>query len=62
MYGYDDGPHGGHGEIQYDHVRVPVENVLGPQGGGFMMAQARLAPGGSTTACAASGSPNGPSS
>jgi acyl-CoA dehydrogenase len=45
VYGYDDGPHGGHGEIHYDHVRVPQQNLLGPQGGGFMMAQARLGPG-----------------
>jgi acyl-CoA dehydrogenase len=45
VYGYDDGPHGGHGVIRYDDVRVPRENLLGPQGGGFMMAQARLGPG-----------------
>ena len=45
VYGYDDGPHGGHGVIHYDDVRVPRENLLGPQGGGFMMAQARLGPG-----------------
>ena len=45
VYGYDDGPHGGHGVIDYDNVRVPAENLLGPQGGGFMMAQARLGPG-----------------
>lgn len=45
VYGYDDGPHGGHGVIHYDHVRVPATNLLGPQGGGFMMAQARLGPG-----------------
>ena len=45
VYGYDDGPHGGHGIIHYDHVRVPAANLLGPQGGGFMMAQARLGPG-----------------
>ncbi len=45
VYGYDDGPHGGHGIIHYDHVRVPATNLLGPQGGGFMMAQARLGPG-----------------
>ena len=44
VFGYDDGPHGGHGVIDYD-VRVPVENLLGPEGGGFMMAQARLGPG-----------------
>jgi acyl-CoA dehydrogenase len=45
VYGYDDGPHGGHGIIHYDSVRVPATNLLGPQGGGFMMAQARLGPG-----------------
>ncbi|MFN2560424.1 MAG: acyl-CoA dehydrogenase family protein [Jatrophihabitans sp.] len=45
VYGYDDGPHGGHGVIHYDKVRVPRENLLGPKGGGFMMAQARLGPG-----------------
>jgi acyl-CoA dehydrogenase len=45
VFGYDDGPHGGHGVIHYDRVRVPRENLLGPQGGGFMMAQARLGPG-----------------
>jgi acyl-CoA dehydrogenase len=44
VFGYDDGPHGGHGVIDYD-LRVPAENLLGPQGGGFMMAQARLGPG-----------------
>ena len=45
VFGYDDGAHGGHGVITFDRVRVPVTNVLGPQGGGFMMAQARLGPG-----------------
>jgi acyl-CoA dehydrogenase len=45
VYGYDDGPHGGHGVITFDKVRVPAANLLGPQGGGFMMAQARLGPG-----------------
>jgi acyl-CoA dehydrogenase len=45
VYGYDDGAHGGHGVIHYDDVRVPAANLLGPQGGGFMMAQARLGPG-----------------
>jgi len=45
VFGYDDGPHGGHGVIHYDSVRVPRANLLGPQGGGFMMAQARLGPG-----------------
>ncbi|MEP6599933.1 MAG: acyl-CoA dehydrogenase family protein [Actinomycetota bacterium] len=45
VFGYDDGPHGGHGQIDFDGVRVPAANLLGPQGGGFMMAQARLGPG-----------------
>ena len=45
VFGYDDGPHGGHGVIGFDAVRVPADNLLGPQGGGFAMAQARLGPG-----------------
>ena len=45
VFGYDDGPHGGHGVISYDDVRVPISNLLGPRGGGFAMAQARLGPG-----------------
>ncbi|MEO6703990.1 MAG: acyl-CoA dehydrogenase family protein [Jatrophihabitantaceae bacterium] len=45
VFGYDDGPHGGHGVISFDDVRVPAANLLGTQGGGFAMAQARLGPG-----------------
>jgi len=45
VFGYDDGTHGGHGVVDFDEVRVPAANLLGPQGGGFMMAQARLGPG-----------------
>ncbi|MEO8889145.1 MAG: acyl-CoA dehydrogenase family protein [Jatrophihabitantaceae bacterium] len=45
VFGYDDGTHGGHAMVNFDNVHVPAENLLGPQGGGFMMAQARLGPG-----------------
>ena len=36
---------GGHAEIVYESVRVPAENLLGPRGQGFVLAQARLIPG-----------------
>ena len=45
VFGYDDGDHGGHAVINFDHVRLPRENLLGAPGGGFTMAQARLGPG-----------------
>ena len=45
VFGYDDGPHGGHAEIVFDGARVPAGHLLGEQGGGFAIAQARLGPG-----------------
>lgn len=45
VFGYDDGDHGGHGEVVFHDVRVPVANLVGEEGGGFAIAQARLGPG-----------------
>jgi len=34
--------HGSHAYMHYNNVRVPKENLLGPRGGGFVVAQTRL--------------------
>jgi len=34
-----------HAEISYEDVRVPLTNMLGPEGSGFLIAQERLGPG-----------------
>ena len=45
VYGYEDHSHGGHAEVVFDGARVPAANLVGEEGGGFAIAQARLGPG-----------------
>ena len=43
VFGYNDRE--GHCEVRFEDVRVPVSSLLGEEGGGFAMSQARLGPG-----------------
>jgi acyl-CoA dehydrogenase len=44
VFGYDDAPFG-HAEVSLDEVPLTKENLVGGEGSGFKVSQARLGPG-----------------
>jgi len=45
VMGHEGDGYNSHAEVLYQNCRVPVENILGGEGNGFVMAQQRLGPG-----------------
>ncbi|MEO6397222.1 MAG: acyl-CoA dehydrogenase family protein [Tepidiformaceae bacterium] len=43
VFGNED--RGGHGQVLFENARVPADHLLGEEGGGFAISQARLGPG-----------------
>lgn len=45
VMGHAGSDYASHGEVSYQSCRVPLANLLGPEGAGFLIAQERLGPG-----------------